>query len=63
MHFIYGSHTIWPIICMAIIWLILIVIGVLLVRNFINGTHKPNSVLKIRLPKGEMDKEKLKHEK
>lgn len=56
MHFIYGYNTIWPIVCMTIIWFILIVIGVLLVRSFIKGSPKSKSSIRKRLEKGQMDK-------
>lgn len=60
MHFIYGYNTVWPIISMAIVWLILIIIGLLLVRNFIKGPRKSNSNFKKRLEKGEIDTEEFK---
>jgi len=60
MHFIYGYNTIWPIICMAIIWFILAVIGILLVRNFVKGAPKSKSNIKKRLEKGPIEKEKFK---
>lgn len=55
MHFIYGYHTMWPIICAVIVWLILIVIGVFLVRNFINGAPKSMSSSKKKSEKGQID--------
>lgn len=54
MHFLYGYHTIWPMLFMGMLWLILIIIGILLVRSFVKGAPKSNKDFKERV---EIDKE------
>ena len=51
MHFMYGYGSIWPIICMIILWLGLIILGCFLIRNFIHGGHRSR--------KGEIDNEEF----
>jgi len=63
MHFIYGHNTMWLIIFMAIVWLGLIIIGVLLIRNFIKEAPKSENVSKEKYTKSETDKEGFKRSK
>ncbi|KAB8139130.1 SHOCT domain-containing protein [Gracilibacillus oryzae] len=59
MHFMHGYGSYWPMILMMIIWLGLIILGVLLVANFIRGGSRknPQKIIKERLAKGEIDEE------
>lgn len=41
MHLMYGYESIWPLICMMIVWLGLIILGCILIRNFIHGGDQP----------------------
>ena len=57
MHFMHGYGPIWPMIGMIIFWAGLIIIGLFLVSNYVNGGRKKDSfgILKERLAEGEID--------
>lgn len=57
MHYMHGYGSIWPMIGMIIFLAGLIIIGLFLVSNYVNGRGKKDSlgILKERLAKGEID--------
>lgn len=63
MHHMYGYGSIWPMIIMTIFWAGLIGLGIYLIINYINGSHKqteddkPLQILQERLARGEIDVE------
>lgn len=59
MHLMYGYGSIWPMICMMIVWLGLIILGCILIRNFIHGGHRSKRILRERLARGEIDNEEF----
>jgi uncharacterized membrane protein len=58
MHFMYGYSSVWPLICMIIVWLGLIILGCFLVKNFNHGQRNVKKVLKERFVRGEIDEKK-----
>ncbi|MEC5425331.1 SHOCT domain-containing protein [Virgibacillus sp. C22-A2] len=55
--FAYGS--IWPMICMLILWLGLMILGYFLIRNFIHGGNRSKRILRERFARGEIDNEEF----
>ncbi|MUK89212.1 SHOCT domain-containing protein [Ornithinibacillus sp. L9] len=61
MHEIFGFGSTWPMVGMLVFWILLIVIGFYLVANFVNGGQTKQTkedLLKERLARGDIDKEK-----